>query len=248
MTIELIVLTKSDKQGNFCVAGIRTDDGSWIRLENENVDGYAMSEDDITYSDGSKMKELDVISVECEQAPDTVMYEYHPYWGDDVMELELKYQPENYLIDAETGIQKIRTSTWSEVLNLHPAETKNYILASPNQCMTLEKANNLYVPKSLQLVHVTNLRIGTSEQNYGHVHPRAEFDYQNRDGQTLHYNLTVTDPDYKEQAEEEVYEDAYLVISLGLPFSKDADDDLNCYLLIAKVITDYNPEPELEWV
>ncbi len=240
MIIEMIVLTKSEKLTNYCVAGIKTDDGSWIRLENENVDGFAMSLSDITYADGSLMKELDVISVECEKAPDTAVYE----------NLEIKYQPENYYINTSIKISKTRTSSWVEVLRLHPAEVKNYILASNVQSMTLDKANNLFIPKSLQLVHVKNLVIGTRTQNNNRNHPKAEFDYLSRDNNLIHYKLTVTDLDYKDTVEELKYDDAYLVISLGMPFCSEREPDIpKCYLLIAKIFFHNNMDqiPEDAW-
>ena len=237
MRIELIVLTKSDKLNNYCVAGIKTDGGEWIRLENESVSGHGLSLADITYSDGSVLKELDVVAVECEKAPNTIALPgFEPYGdSDDAIDLEISYQPENYYIDASIGLQKIRTATWEEVLRLHPTETKNYILACTNDRMTLDKANNLHVPRSLQFVQVSNLRIGTSTEK---KHPKAEFDYMNRDGNALHYCLTVTDPDYVGQGVELNYDSAKLILSLGLPFAGTSGDDLYCFLLIAKVIVD----------
>lgn len=91
MKKKVIVLTKSDKNGGYCVAGIDVDKGRLIRLVSEDKStDYALTDDDITYQDGTVMKPMDMIEVKL------------------VGKQHSQNQPENYTIDDLEYFKKIR--------------------------------------------------------------------------------------------------------------------------------------------
>lgn len=215
----LVVLTKSAKMKNYCVAGIEVENGKWIRLENRLLDGDALSEQDMTYEDGTVCSELDVIEVECLEQ-DASNY----------------YQPENVYIDTRYKFRKLNDVTWRDVLNQHPAELSNRLLNCGGgfSYITKEYAQTLNnYAKSLQLIKVRNLHIKESDSKPDSEelsHPKAEFEYENSNGEILKYCLTVTDLNYHPAMKERYIENAYLIVSLGNEFKG------NHYLLIAKIV------------
>lgn len=95
---KVIVLTKSDKNGGYCVAGIDVDKGRLIRLVSEDKStDYALTDDDITYQDGTVMKPMDMIEVKL------------------VGKQHSQNQPENYTIDDLEYFKKIRKVKKSEI-------------------------------------------------------------------------------------------------------------------------------------
>lgn len=65
--VDMLCLANSWKSGGRCVAGIRLDDGSWIRPVSETQDGE-LSEGQCTLDTGRPVKPLDVVRVYVEGA------------------------------------------------------------------------------------------------------------------------------------------------------------------------------------
>lgn len=63
-TKKMIVMTESSKFKNNCVAGIDVNTGDWVRIvsDDENIHG-ALTNEDITYEDGTMCQVMDVVSV-----------------------------------------------------------------------------------------------------------------------------------------------------------------------------------------
>lgn len=215
MEKRVIILTKSTKYRNFCVAGIEWVTSEWIRLENRDVMANALTEEDITYEDGTVCQELDIVEVVCLEE-DANSY----------------FQSENIYIDTGCRMRKVGQSSWQEVLERHPAEVRYNILGINRDRISQEYATRRGRNASLQLIKVSNLTIFQSEQNQGgeYRHPKARFLYTNSMQEEKEYTLTVTDPDYHPAMEERRLDEAYLIVSLGVLFEG------NHYLLIAKII------------
>ncbi len=215
MKKQVIILTKSTKYRNYCVAGIERATSEWIRLENKDVAANALTEDDITYEDGTVCQELDIVEVECLEE-DANSY----------------FQSENVYIDTGCRMRKIGQSSWQEVLEKHPAEVRHNILGMNGGRISQGYATKRSRNASLQLIKVSNLTIFESEleQDGDYKHPKAKFVYENNSQEEKEYTLTVTDPDYHPATEERRLEEAYLIVSLGVLFEG------NHYLLIAKII------------
>lgn len=215
MIKQVIILTKSTKYKNLCVAGIDPKTNDWIRLENKNQAAGAVTEADITYADGTICQELDVIEVECLEE-----------------NANSNYQSENVFINTNYRLRKIGRSSWQEVLKMHPAEVRQNILGINRSFISEDFVTKRTRNASLQLIEVKNLTIFKSEldDDGNSKHPRAAFTYVNKSQAEMEYTLPITDPDYHPAKEERRLDKAYLIVSLGVPYNR------NHYLLIAKIV------------
>ncbi len=215
MKKQVIILTKSTKYRNLCVAGIDANTSEWVRLENKNEQAEAVTENDITYADGTVCQELDIVEVECLDE-DATSY----------------FQSENVYINTEHRLVKIGRATWREVLEKHPVEVKKNILGMNGDHISKEFAEKRGYNASLQLIKVENLTIHESDldEKTQFKHPKATFTYKNNLQEEKKYTLTVTDPDYHPAKKERKLKEAYLIVSLGVLFNR------NHYLLVGKVI------------
>lgn len=65
MKKNIIILTKSIKHGGFCVAGIDTDNGEWIRLISSDANSeHAVPYQDMVCEDGNEVEVLDLVEVD----------------------------------------------------------------------------------------------------------------------------------------------------------------------------------------
>ena len=97
--MDVAVLTKSSKFGNYCVAGINLASGEFVRLvtEDDTIHG-ALTFRDIQYKDGSCMQEMDIVKVKIK--------------GRDSNPL----QPENVIIDRGFYLDKLGTFSISKLV------------------------------------------------------------------------------------------------------------------------------------
>lgn len=187
MKLEVVILTKSSKNGGYCVAGVNLKNGNWIRLVSDDACTHrALSCDAIKYPNGSICKPLDVVEIPI------------------IKSMPLKYQPENFLIDTQKNWKKINTLSLEDILKIHPPEYHNVLLGNRYNRITEEEIKN--VGRSLILVKVTDLTI---------EHPRekstkATFTYNN----TQYSNMSVTDPNYYDISNHWHTDNAILVMSL----------------------------------
>ena len=124
--IRMVVLTKSSKYGNNCVAGIDLSNGGWIRLVTEDEASHgAVSDNDLICEGGRSVEVLDVIDV--------------PILGmcNDCV------QPENVLLDLDTYIEIKGRMTLDEVLKIHPLERKRNILGNDYGYITEARVNTV---------------------------------------------------------------------------------------------------------
>lgn len=113
MTKELILLATSKKYGRYCVAGIDTANGKWIRLVSHDSDAhYAIDAKDLIMDNGAQAEKLDVVGIELTDK--AISY----------------FQTENYIIRKKAVWHFVRKSCISEVLKLHPANWSEYIFYS----------------------------------------------------------------------------------------------------------------------
>ena len=101
MEKKVIILTKSNKNGGYCVAGIDVNTGEFIRLVSEDNDShYALSNSDLIYDDEKTYVEpMDIVIVQLKGKQNS--------W----------YQPENYIINDEYYFLKVGTASENEVQN-----------------------------------------------------------------------------------------------------------------------------------
>ncbi|WP_303863548.1 hypothetical protein [Alkalibaculum bacchi] len=96
---EIIVLAKSSKHSEYCLAGVDTTTGEWIRPISSNiVNEGSVPIIDVTYRDGNQVQILDMIKIKLLSHKPTIS------------------QPENYLYDSNFKWEKTGQSSLAELV------------------------------------------------------------------------------------------------------------------------------------
>ena len=208
MTKDIIILTKSKKDNGFCVAGIESETGKWIRLVSPNklLKG-ALTDFDMLMTNGKVCEPLDFVRVEIiKEAPEGC-------------------QKENHLIKFATPWQLLGKKTIEDVLKIHSPTTRKYIFGSNYPCL---KGVD-YFDYSLVLAEVENLRIYFNNNRSR----KADFTYNF----SQYTGVSVTDIDYCENNKSQnqfIFKNAYIVVSIpNNPF----EGDVKYYKFIAKIFS-----------
>lgn len=193
--IRMVVLTKSSKYGNNCVAGIEVTTGNWVRLvtNDENSHG-AVSSLDLIYKDKKNVQLLDVIDVAILGVCKDVI------------------QPENVLLDLNKKIEKVGHISLEEVLKIHPVETNGNILGNVYPYITAKRVSK--VRHSLTIVEVKDLEIIQNLNPSEEPKTKANFKY----GGVEYENMSVTDRNFYSVENRKKFSKAILVISIGTPY------------------------------
>jgi len=137
MNKEIILLTKSKKYHNYCIAGIDSKNGQWIRIISDDGSIHnAVEPKDIVYEDGTEAQVLDKIQIECTKG----VFNY--------------YQPENYVFDKQYFWEKSGQSLIKDVINLNKSDNDNYIFYNNGKKVSKELIEDLEISKrySLKLI------------------------------------------------------------------------------------------------
>lgn len=194
--ILFLVLTKSSKFSGYCVAGIDCKSGNWIRLVTEDLQSHgAVGAENLIYEDGRKCQNLDIIKVPIINAVNDVL------------------QPENVLIDTSKCMRFVEKATIEDVLKIHPTETRENILGNKYPYITEDRVRKL--GHSLTLVKVNNLLIKQVANPDRQPKTKADFTYQFE----RYENISVTDYRFYSAANGTLYNEAYLVVSIGTPYN-----------------------------
>lgn len=218
MEKEIILLAKSKKYNNLCVAGIDTTTGEWIRIvsDDESIK-CAIKPEDALYEDESHPELFDIVRIQC--TGQSVNY----------------FQSENYVNDPGYYWKKTGEATIWDVIRIHPLGKHYWIFY--NRDKKLHKDYLLaigdHAKYSLMLVVGTNIIMHIERQN-GKRKIKMDFDYK---GNRYHF-LPVTDLEFEatyehlELGDYELDDGTFFVMSLGECYDWD-----NChYKLIATVI------------
>lgn len=110
MTRELILLAVSRKYGKYCVAGIDTNSGGWLRLVTTDSDAhYAIDAKDLIMDNGEVATKLDIVRIE-------------------IVDRAFSYfQSENYVIRKHTPWQFKGKANIADVLKVHSPNRSEYI-------------------------------------------------------------------------------------------------------------------------
>lgn len=206
--IEMIIMTKSSKIGNYCIAGVDINTGEWIRVvsDDEEIRG-ALTDENITYEDGTQCEILDIVKV--------------PY----IENVGDRLQPENILLDREYYIEKEDEATLEDVLSLHQVEQHRYLFGTGYSSIKTDYLDERNVYDSLALIQVQNLIFNWKRNKKGKLKLRLTFDYNDR----IYTDIPVTDPKFYGVKDGEEYEKAIVVMSLGVP------QEGRCYKLAAQI-------------
>ena len=161
MEKRVIILTKSDKNGGYCVAGIDVNTGNFIRLVSEDENSnYALSDNDLIYDDERTYVEpMDIVNVQLKGKQNS--------W----------YQPENYIINDEYYFLKVGTASKNELRD-YLMEEEYIFYNSQNYIDNIELRNQLE-KYSLVLFRVDELKMWRDKFKNGRI--IASFIYNNEE-------------------------------------------------------------------
>lgn len=204
-----VILTKSYKNGGYCVAGIDVNTKGWIRFVSSNMATHgAVTEEMMRYEDGSCCEIGDVVKVRVvEPAP-------------------APHQPENYLIDENYYWKKEDEIDLDGLLNLHNCENAYYPFIFQDNWSYIQDNALEEVEQSLVMVKVSNLTINPVH-NGAPVTNKCDFWYR---GNWYRY-MSVTDPDYRNDGPTVCIDEAIVIVSLP-----DAPSKGKFYKCVAKII------------
>ncbi|ENZ02484.1 hypothetical protein HMPREF1092_01719 [Clostridium thermobutyricum] len=141
MEKEVIILTKSDKNGGYCVAGIDKENGKFIRLVSEDKDSnFALNDNDLIYEgEENQVEIMDIIRVQLKGKQNC------------------GYQPENYIIDDNYYIEKVGTATKKEISNY--LMNQDYIFYNASNFVHIEEIEKQLKKYSLIMFKVCELKL-----------------------------------------------------------------------------------------
>lgn len=151
---KIILLTKSRKFNNYCIAGIDCDTQQWVRLiSNDSSIHNAVEPKDIQYEDGEEAKVLDIVKVE--------------YIGEEIN----YYQPENILFDDEFYWLKTGEATVENLESINNSDKDRYIFYNNAKKVSKEHIEDIEINKrySLKLIEplMTTIYVKTWNINEG---------------------------------------------------------------------------------
>lgn len=211
MQKKVIILTKSLKNGGYCVAGIDIETKKLVRLVSDDEKSYgALTDTNMKTKNGEIIKPLDLVKIPIKS------------------EKPLEFQPENILIDVNESWEKIiRYNNINEVISACDFKDLNCdskIFYDEHHFLVLNEMKE--INKSLILIQVDNLNFYINERKK----TKVNFIYKEQ----CYNEMSVTDPDYLDRLLEKEIEKAILVVSLpSNPFTINTGD--RYYKFVAKI-------------
>lgn len=133
MNKDILLLAKSKKHYNYCIAGKDINTGEWIRLISEdNTIHNAIKPTDLIYEDNTEAEILDVIRVMVKEIKN---------------ENKILYQPENYILDDRYYLLKLEERNLNDLNNITDDVDKIFFNTSNsisrNDLEVIENVNSL---------------------------------------------------------------------------------------------------------
>ena len=193
-TTKMLVLTKSIKRKNYCVAGIDLNTGNFMRLVSEDAESHgALSKNQVKYF-GSNGTEYEIVPL------DVV----------DVQFLEqqvLYHQTENYLVGDRPIISKIKRISLQELITYLSPKDKNELFSNSRNRISFEEAKKIH--HSLEVILADNVSVYRPDlAEKGTSKIKADF----FSGSAYFKEFSVTDPKVKAG---DRFQHAVLVVSIA---------------------------------
>lgn len=126
MEKEIVLLTKSKKKGNYCIAGVDTKTGEWIRIISEDTSiQHAVSPVYTWYENGSMSEVMDIVRIKCKESKPGI------------------HQPENYVMDERVVWKKEGIITVEQLLQIHNVEIKPFLFYNADKAVDSKMLNRL---------------------------------------------------------------------------------------------------------
>ncbi len=144
---DIVLLTKSTMKGDYCIAGLDTSFGEWVRLVSD-ADGSPLLAIHRQYQNvPGECKPLDVVSAELlERVPK-------------------RNQTGNRRVKADT-MHKLGTMSIDDVLQLHASENHAYIFGNDSASLSAEEMHQYNFNYSLMLVNVKALHLHSGKADF----------------------------------------------------------------------------------
>lgn len=212
-TIDMIILTKSKKYNNLCVAGIDVNSGEWIRLVSEDTEiKYAIKPQDLIYKNKREANILDKVSV--------VIKNGEAPW----------YHPENKILDLKYYLDYIDSVNSVDLVEFIDSE-KEYIFFNEKNKISKEKLEEIDNIYSLILIDVGKIYIHRSSYDANRIF--ANFRYNN----IWYKYIRITDIEFLDRYDELIPEEGqYILNNVKLVLSLGEEYEGSYYKLIASII------------
>jgi hypothetical protein len=158
---EIIILAKSAKHGEYCIAGVDIKTGEWIRpVSNNMAKEGSVPLIDITYVDGNQVQIFDIVKIKLLKHKPTIS------------------QPENYLYDSTKYWEKTGRSNLEELIKQRGYDQVNQIFYNNGKEVSEEE---LCAQPSLLFLNVKNSYIFIKTFDEGNKKIQFNFKYNNID-------------------------------------------------------------------
>ena len=142
MDRDIVILAISEKNSNYCVAGVDVENGKWARPYSDlkNIDG-AIPEDHLIYQNGHRAEVFDIVRIR-EGKPC-----YNPV------------QPENFFYNNDRKWRYIDKLTLHKTVLLHDFDYRDKIFFNRERRLTQEEIEKFTDRESLLMLYITNLEV-----------------------------------------------------------------------------------------
>ncbi|MEN6595230.1 MAG: hypothetical protein ABFC31_09850 [Clostridiaceae bacterium] len=190
--MQVIILTKSSKHKDYCVAGIDTSNGNLVRLVSNNAaTAGAVPYRLLICQNGHVCEPLDVVDVPI------------------IKRIPLRYQPENVQLDESTRWKHLASINLEEALQYHPADLNDLLFG------TIYYNSPEFIIQqlgySLTIVEVADLVVSQTQNAEGSKKTKVSFSYNG----LLYSNLSVTDPLFYHAEDGFRVQSAVIVVSIA---------------------------------
>lgn len=209
----LVILAKSAKYRNYCVAGIELSTNKWIRpISHDEKTQDAVTAAELTYADNTEAQILDVVEIDFED-----------------MRVENPVQPENFFFKGTW--KKLARWNLSDVEKFCGLDATDFIFYDDSRRLELSTLENFDRKKSLLILPLENISVSIEIRN-NEKKFRANFIY----GGINYENFGVGDISLRNKFSEKpcgsffVTEKAVATLSLTNTYK-----DNRCYKMIANL-------------
>lgn len=215
MNKDIVLLAKSRKHYNYCIAGKDINTGEWIRLISEDDTIHnAVKPTDLIYEDNTEAEILDVIRVRVKEIED---------------ENKILYQPENYILDDRYYLLKLEERSPNGLNNI--IDDVELIFFNTSNSISKNDLEEIENVNSLVLIDPEIVKVKRKNNTYLWANVKYNGEWYN--------NLTIKDIGFTEKYYNDITSDRNfynikLVISLGEEYKGSH------YKLIASVIEPQN--------
>ena len=142
MDKDIVILAISEKNDNYCVAGIDINTGDWVRPYSDikNING-AVPKDNIICDNGKSAKIFDIVRIKFEQPCNNLV------------------QPENFYYNQSKRWRYLDSLTLHKTVLIHDFDYRDIIFFNKNRRLVQSEIDAVNKKESLLMLYVTNLEV-----------------------------------------------------------------------------------------